>query len=516
MGFMNEKERKYAEIISNLVYCNPFIPERMELEKQALGSDFDDADTVWSLRADNIAKRIENVTERQNEIMLKKKVESFAQKLRQKLVDGKKATAEELELYEDIILHALYYRIEMDVLETVSEGLTEKITGKRIKFYKNFSKDWEYFCVIPGVKLPSNFTSIHIFTGIFQFARAFAFIFFNIVGSSMPIAKLRAAIWQSIFTHNFKRYLKVLYNQMGDITTLITGSSGTGKELVAKAIGFSRYIPFDPETETFIEDFKDSFFPLSLPSLSSTIIEAELFGYRKGAFTGALDDHSGWFEICRPLGAVFLDEIGELELKIQIKLLRVIQSRTFHRLGETKDRKFNGKIISATNRNLSEEMKAGRFREDLYYRLCSDILVTPTLKEQLDDSPEDLRNLILFIALQFVKSDAENLTDEVEQWIKKHLPIDYNWPGNFRELEQCVRNIMIRKEYHPEVLKMEDAKEDIIEKIKKGKLSFDELQKYYYTLVYKQTGNFKDAASILKVDYRTIKNKIDPDHLDKL
>ena len=104
------------------------------------------------------------------------------------------------------------------------------------------------------------------------------------------------------------------------------------------------------------------------------MIESELFGHRRGAFTGAVEDRSGWLETCGPHGAVFLDEIGELDAAIQVKLLRVLQSRTFQRIGETKPRRFEGKVIAATNRDLDEEIGAGRFRSDLYYRLCADVV----------------------------------------------------------------------------------------------------------------------------------------------
>ena len=152
------------------------------------------------------------------------------------------------------------------------------------------------------------------------------------------------------------------------------------------------------------------------------MIESELFGHRKGAFTGALQDHSGWLEVCPPLGTVFLDEIGELDGSIQVKLLRVLETREFQRLGETTSRKFQGKVIAATNRDMAREMKAGRFREDLYYRLCSDLIVTPSLREQLADSPEELRNLVLFIAKRIAgPEEAEALAGEVELWIEGTL-----------------------------------------------------------------------------------------------
>jgi transcriptional regulator with GAF, ATPase, and Fis domain len=102
------------------------------------------------------------------------------------------------------------------------------------------------------------------------------------------------------------------------------------------------------------------------------LIESELFGHRRGAFTGALADRAGWMEVCPPAGAVFLDEIGEVDSSIQVKLLRVLQSRAFQPLGGTDTRRFEGKIIAATNRDLPVEIRAGRFREDFYYRLCSD------------------------------------------------------------------------------------------------------------------------------------------------
>src|SRR5205807_1091162 len=115
--------------------------------------------------------------------------------------------------------------------------------------------------------------------------------------------------------------------------------------------------------------------------------ESELFGHARGAFTGALQDRGGRLEECSALGSVFLDEIGDVDPAIQVKLLRVLQSRSFERLGETKPRRFEGKILAATNRDLAAEIRAGRFREDFYYRLCSDIVVTPTLADQLRASP---------------------------------------------------------------------------------------------------------------------------------
>src|SRR2546429_7883924 len=178
----------------------------------------------------------------------------------------------------------------------------------------------------------------------------------------MAAARLRAAVWQSIFTHDIRRYQRTLYERMGDFTTLITGPSGTGKELVARAVGLSRYVPFDPKTSTFAEDFAGSFYAINLSALPPTLIESELFGHRRGAFTGALQDRRGWLEVCPPRGTVFLDEIGDLDASIQVKLLRGIQTRTFQPLGDTQDRHLHGKLIAETNRLLSTAILGGSFR----------------------------------------------------------------------------------------------------------------------------------------------------------
>src|SRR6185503_3035069 len=203
--------------------------------------------------------------------------------------------------------------------------------------------------------------------------------------------------WQSMFTHDMRRYRRILFDRMGDMTTLITGPSGTGKELVARAIGLSRYIPFDAATQKFRENFATSFYSINLSALSPTLIESELFGHRRGAFTGALQDRAGWLEVCPPLGTVFLDEVGEIGADIQVKLLRVLQTRKFQRLGETQDHLFSGKIVAATNRDLAAEMQAERFRPDFYYRLCSDIIRVPSLQERLRESPAELMELLVFI-----------------------------------------------------------------------------------------------------------------------
>ena len=346
--------------------------------------------------------------------------------------------------------------------------------------------------------------------------RAFHHIFTHIIGSSLSAARLRAAVWDSIFTHDMRRYRRGLYARMGDFATLIIGPSGTGKELVARAIAFSRYVPFDGTKLAFEHDPDQMFHPINIAALPATLIESELFGHRRGAFTGALEDRKGWLETCPSFGSVFLHELGDLEFAVQVKLLRVIETRTFHPVGGTASRQFQGKLMAATNRDLAADMRQGRFREDLYYRLCSDVITTASLCEQVQESPKVMRELVSYMANRVAGAEAESLAGDVEAWIGEHLGPDYTWPGNYRELEQCVRNFLIRKDYRPVASRKTSSLESLSDDLLNGRLTADELLSRYCTLVYSQTGSYEETARRLKLDRRTIKSRIDPQFLSEV
>jgi DNA-binding NtrC family response regulator len=353
-----------------------------------------------------------------------------------------------------------------------------------------------------------------MFACFFQLARAFIHIFDCIIGGSMASARLRADVWRSVFTHDMRRYGRGLYRQMGDIATLITGPSGSGKELVARAIGLSRFIEFDVEREQFAVDYVDSYCPLNLSALAPTLIESELFGHKKGAFSGAESAKEGWLEVCSSQGTVFLDEIGDVDSSIQVKLLRVLEERVFYRVGEVRPKRyFRGKFVTATNRDLTEEIRQGRFREDLYYRLCADMVMTPSLRGQLTEAPDDLLNLVRFVTGRMLSDnieEADKLASDVVEWIEKNLGLDYAWPGNIRELEQCVRNILIRGTYRP-LVRQETSSPlgAFAEDVMSGTLTSDQLLRRYYSLVYSQAGSYQAAASRLQVNWRTLRKKVD-------
>lgn len=503
MVFLARGERPFLQAVSQLGYSNPFLPERVEFERAALGRDFVPGEPVWSQQVDDPERPRVNVWR------IAERLEPLAERLRARLRQGVAAPERDLALYEDAVLQVLYSRFYPKFFEVgFGPGAAESDSG-RWRFYNNFLADWRRFFHIDGVRFPTGHEPRHTFACFRQIQHAFEQVFRNVIGSSMPAARLRASIWQSIFTHDMRRYRRTLYARMGEFATLITGPSGTGKELVARAIAQSRYVPFDDQRLSFADDGAGSFFPINISALSPTLVESELFGHRRGAFTGAVADRKGWLEACPELGSVFLDELGDLDPAIQVKLLRVIETRTFHPVGDTAARQFLGKLITGTNRDLATAIQKGHFREDLYYRLCSDQVTTPSLAEQLADSPGVLRELVFYMARRVAGPEAEDLAREVMRWIEGNLGTEYPWPGNYRELEQCVKNVLIRRNYRPARTGAEDPVESFALDARAGRLTADELLGRYVTIVYSRTGSYEETARRLALDRRTVKSKVD-------
>lgn len=235
--------------------------------------------------------------------------------------------------------------------------------------------------------------------------------FDNIIGKSKPM--------QSVF-ETIKKVAPTTAN------VLIEGESGTGKELVAKSIHFN-----SPRKA------KD-FVAVNCSALSESLLESELFGHEKGAFTGAVSMKKGRFELADG-GTLFLDEIGELSHTLQVKLLRVIQEKVFERVGGEKSVSVNIRLIAATNKDLKKEMEAGRFREDLFYRLNVIRILLPPLRKRRED--------IHLLTQHFIEKYADERISKIpikgiDQEVKR-LFYEYSWPGNVREFENVIERAMI-------------------------------------------------------------------------
>ncbi len=231
----------------------------------------------------------------------------------------------------------------------------------------------------------------------------------KIIGESKPIAQLK---------ENIERYAKT------DVNILINGPSGTGKELVAWNI----HLKSKRKYENFV--------PINCGSIPDELIESELFGYEKGAFTGANSNKPGLFEIANN-GTLFLDEVGELPLNAQVKLLRVIQEGEIEKIGRREKISVNIRLLAATNKNLATEVNNGRFREDLYYRLN----VVPLDIVPLRQRGEDIILLFEYF-LNYFSQDLEIDIPEVDEKAKEIL-MNYKWPGNVRELRNVVQRLIL-------------------------------------------------------------------------
>jgi transcriptional regulator with GAF, ATPase, and Fis domain len=212
-----------------------------------------------------------------------------------------------------------------------------------------------------------------------------------------------------------------------DTSVLILGESGTGKERIAKSI------------HSLSGRLNKPLVVVNCASLPANLIESELFGHEKGAFTGALEKRTGKFEMADG-GTIFLDEIGELPIDLQVKLLRVLQEQEIERLGGKGPIKIDVRIIAATNRNLEKEMEEGRFRLDLYYRLFVFPIIIPSLRERIDDIPALANHFISYYSKKYKKTINGISAGAMAQML------DYAWPGNVRELEHFIeRTILLSK-----------------------------------------------------------------------
>jgi transcriptional regulator with AAA-type ATPase domain len=344
----------------------------------------------------------------------------------------------------------------------------------------------------------------------YQLRRAFFFIDKNLKGRSDSMRRLREGLWNNVFTHNIGLYHRYLWNRMEDFSTMLLGETGSGKGTAAMAIGRSGFIPFDEKKGNFAESFTRSFIALNLSQFPETLIESELFGHRKGAFTGAVDDYEGLLDRCSPHGAIFLDEIGEVGEPIQIKLLQVIQDRCFKRVGDHRTRPFRGRVIAATNRPADQLIGSRRLREDFYYRLCSDLIIVPSLKQRLQEDPAELEDLLAVVIERIVGEPSSELVALVNKQISRTPGRNYSWPGNVRELEQCVRRILLKQSYTP--LAVQPAN-DLLSALKVGMqsqtLDLKTLVAGYCQALYQSHGTIEAVARIAGLDRRTAKKHID-------
>ncbi|MCP4691449.1 MAG: sigma-54-dependent Fis family transcriptional regulator [Desulfobacterales bacterium] len=354
-----------------------------------------------------------------------------------------------------------------------------------------------------------NKEALRYFELSFQLRRAYFFINRGLVGRSACMRELRESLWNNVFTHNIELYNRYLWNRMEDFSTLMLGETGVGKGAAARAIGQSGYIPFDEKKECFKESFTRSFVDLNLSQFPETLIESELFGHKKGAFTGAVEDYKGAFDRCSRFGAILLDEIGEVSTPVQIKLLRVLQDRYFTPVGSHEKRRFNGRVIAATNRPIRKIREGKVLRDDFFYRLSSDVITVPPLRQRIREDPGELDDLLALLVERMLGKPSPEISEMVKRVIDKQLGDRYPWPGNVRELEQCIRRVILNQgytgDYKPGAA---DLRAWLAGGIDRGDLDARRLLTGYCALLHRQLRTYEETARVTGMDRRTVKKYI--------
>jgi transcriptional regulator with PAS, ATPase and Fis domain len=234
-----------------------------------------------------------------------------------------------------------------------------------------------------------------------------------------------------------------------------------------------------------------------------------LFGHKKGSFTGAISDHQGVFARCSRHGAIFLDEIGDISIPAQIKLLKVIQERNFSAVGSHEKLHFHGRVIAATNKPLDELRKQGAFRDDFYYRLCSDIIHVPSLRQQIAEDNNSIKILLDHVIQKIIGEPAPELMKSIMEILDKEIGTKYHWPGNVRELEQATRRILLTRHYSGDT-SSESASliERLQSAVEEESVSAQELLSFYCAILYQRHGTYEAVSRITKLDRRTVKKHI--------
>ena len=490
-------DREFARTISQIIDTNPFLPERPRLERQALGQAFVKDEADWNLHPSAYHAS-------ENTIRLQEKAETVLERIRVAVESAGQVDEATAALFTDLSHFVLFGRYRDDMRCNL-DGKSRNVA----QAYQRFREDFAALFGLDGLPPQEANEPAHIFAVLYQIYRAFHHLFDNMIGCSDCVIRLRANVWESIFTHDLRRYRKTLYARMLDFSTLVTGPSGTGKELVARAIGLSTYIPFDEQRLEFNCRPAEMFISLSLSSFSTPLIESELFGHKKGSFTGADRDRIGWLESCPTGGVVFLDEIGELDEVLQVKLLRVLHEREFQAVGDVQVRRFRGRILAATNRDLARAIDQTKMRADFIYRIRSDSLQMPSLAQRSQDDPRELAYLVHHLLQRITGEVDPSLGEAILRWIHGHLGKNYSWPGNVRELEQCIRGYLIRGDYCPlDAAVADDRQFDNM--LQACELTADQLISAYCNAVYSQTQSYVATAKRLGIDRRTVRARIQP------
>jgi len=479
---LNDNDREFFSLVSRAAFANPFSLTRFEIDKAITQKT---AKNWLEIRPEVISKVSGRIAELDKE----------------KIADIRDFQKNDSLIIQHAFLFQEYHLVNEDF---------DKLIAKQVNSEKPL--DVPFAKELIDNLLARGFTKDEAkkyFAMFYQIRRAFYFIDKGLLGKCPSMTKLRVDLWNNIFTHDIFHYEKYLWDKMEDFSTLLLGPTGCGKGTAAAAIGRSGFIPFDEKKNVFAESFIQSFVPINLSQYAESLLESELFGHSKGAFTGAIADHKGIFAICSKHGSIFLDEIGEISTQVQIKLLQVLQEREFTPVGSHKKLHFNGRVIAATNQQIDKLRNEDKFRDDFYYRLCSDCIEVPSLQMRIHENPAELDELIAKVIEKITGQTSTELVKTVARVIDNNLSRDYHWPGNVRELEQCIRRVIIKQDYEGDKLNRSSAGGDTLAiDTHDGSMSATDVVKKYCRMLYERHGTYAMVAKKTGLDNRTVKKHL--------
>jgi hypothetical protein len=480
---LQARDRVFFQILTKFAFSNPFDNKSLQLAYTLAGGQYPVGDALTEKVVERVGKRLEKST--------------FNGKINWHHFSG-----EDRELVRVALLHDTYHRCCLNF----DDLILKQIEADHSACLVPFAKDNLLLLRKRGFNVED---SLRYFGFFYQLRRAWYFINHGLIGQSGAMGTLRAQLWRTVFTSRLHWYENFLWNRMEDFSTFLIGETGTGKGTAAAAIGRSGFIPFDEKKGCFIESFASNFIEINLSQFPESLIESELFGHKKGAFTGAVDSHKGVFALCSPHGSIFLDEIGDVSIPIQIKLLKVLEERNFSAVGSHEKLHFHGRIVTATNKSLAVLQQQQTFREDFYYRLCSNIITVPTFREQIRNDPFTLEVLLDHTILRIIGEPAPELLQLMLQILEREVGPDYHWPGNVRELEQAVRSILLTLHYRGNTGGVPAGLMGQLQiAIERESVSAQELLSSYCYILYQRHGTFGEVAQITKLDPRTVKKHI--------
>lgn len=478
--------QRLAEAIFQLGRINPYADARQRWEREAVGDE----------PAENVITALGEVAEELADYL-------------QQIFARQAATPNEREWYSGIVFHTLRERYRdafREAHEAAAEASPDDVP-EALDFYESFTRDFDNYFRVCGPPLPEIETAPHLFACADQMLRAESAIDGVLVGTSVPVRRLRAAMWQSVFTYDALRHRRFLYRTVGAGPTLVQGPIGAPTRAVARAIAHSLFLPFDPSVARFIKGPTLASVPLA--ALTSDAVRGALFGLRKGAGNPA--SRPGAFALAGPGGTVLLEDVHELTVAQQIEVLSVLETGRFRQGGGDVDEPFEGSVVATTNIDLSAEVASGGFDRALHLRLGADTVTVPTLRSRLDAEKTELIQLVSrMLGDHIPELYLEDVAQEVHDEIVKGRGDEWPWPGNDLELRECVRSVLLEGRCpSPDANVRLPAPAGRFVALEQGTMSLAEVAYQYCRHVWELQGTYKSAAEVLGIDWRTVKNYVE-------